>query len=206
MSRDWSQRARRRRYAPVSRSLPRRLLDYGVTIVLLGLLIVLTAHLNEMDTRTAEGRAVIVDGDSIELGGQRIRLRGIDAPEYRQSCSKSGIDYACGRAAREALARLTAGRAVTCSGWRNDRYGRLLGDCKAGGVDLNRAQVAAGWAVAYGDFDAEEASARAAKAGIWAGTFDWPRDWRAARDGRVEPKHDLLAAIGDWLRGLFQTM
>ncbi|WP_244480704.1 thermonuclease family protein [Mesorhizobium sp. Root157] len=175
-----------------------------MTILLLGALIFLTAKLNEMDTRTAEGRAVIIDGDSIELGGQRIRLRGIDAPEYRQMCSRNGADYACGRAAREALARLTLGRTVTCSGWRNDRYGRLLGDCAAGGTDLNSAQVAAGWAVAYGDFEREEPSARAARAGIWAGTFDWPQDWRAAENGRVEPKHDLVAAFGDWLERLWR--
>ncbi|OJU49860.1 MAG: nuclease [Mesorhizobium sp. 61-13] len=199
----WSQRPRRRYFQQQRRSLPRRLLDYAVTIVLLGTLIVLTALLNEMDTRTAEGRAVIVDGDSIELGGQRIRLRGIDAPEYRQTCNRNGSEYPCGRAAREALVQLTAGRAVTCSGWRNDRYGRLLGDCKAGAVDLNSAQVAAGWAVAYGDFEVEEARARGAKAGIWAGTFEWPQDWRAASNGHAEPKHDLLAAIWDWLGQLW---
>lgn len=194
-----------RRTFPVRRrSLSRKLLDYAVTVVLLGVLIVLTARLNEMDTRTAEGRAVIVDGDSIELGGQRIRLRGIDAPEYQQLCNRNGADYACGRAARDALAKMTNGREVTCSGWRNDRYGRLLGDCKAGGIDLNSAQVAAGWAVAYGDFEGEEAAARAAKAGIWAGSFDRPQNWRAQKDGRVEPEHDLMAAIGDWLRELWR--
>lgn len=200
----WSQRPRRRYFPQQQRSLPRRLLDYGVTILLLGVLIFLTARLNEMDTRTAEGRAVIVDGDSIELGGQRIRLRGINAPEYRQSCSRNGSDYPCGRTARDALVRMTSGRQVTCSGWRNDRYGRLLGDCKAGGVDLNSAQVAAGWAVAYGDFESEEASARAAKAGIWTGTFERPQDWRAESNGRTEPKHDLLAAIWDWLERLWR--
>jgi len=79
----------------------------------------------------------------------------------------------------------------------------LLGDCKAGAVDLNSAQVAAGWAVAYGDFEVEEARARGAKAGIWAGTFEWPQDWRAASNGHAEPKHDLLAAIWDWLGQLW---
>ncbi len=198
----------RPRNSPPSRprSAVRRFLDYGAAALLLGLLVLLTARLGAMDTRTAQGAAVIVDGDSLELGGRRIRLRGIDAPEYRQTCRKDGADYACGRMAREALARMIAGQAVTCSGWRDDRYGRLLGDCKAGGVDLNRAQVSAGWALAYGDFEREEAAARAAGAGMWAGSFERPQDWRAAANGQAEPRHDWPAALGDWLRGVFAAL
>ncbi|RUV47413.1 thermonuclease family protein, partial [Mesorhizobium sp. M5C.F.Ca.IN.020.14.1.1] len=90
-------------------------------------------------------------------------------------------------------------------GWQRDRYGRLLGDCNAGGKDLNRAQVEAGWAVAYGDFETEEAAARSGKAGIWAGTFDEPHDWRESRDHEVvERKHGRLASIGDALREIFR--
>jgi endonuclease YncB( thermonuclease family) len=205
MSRSWSPRPRRRYYPPPPRSLWRKLLDYGLTIILLGLLILLAARLDRFETRKAEGSAIVNDGDSLTLGTERIRMRGIDAPEYQQICRKDGADYACGRLARQALVRLISGNPVTCSGWQRDRYGRLLGDCKAGGKDLNRAQVEAGWAIAYGDYETEQAVARAGKAGIWAGTFDQPQDWRESHhDGAVERRHGTLASLGDALREIFR--
>ncbi|MBM2711746.1 thermonuclease family protein [Mesorhizobium caraganae] len=205
MSRSWSPRPRRRYYPPPPRSPWRRLLDYGLTIILLGLLILLAARLDRFQTRKAEGSAIVNDGDSLTLGTERIRMRGIDAPEYQQICRKDGADYACGRLARQALVRLISGNPVTCSGWQRDRYGRLLGDCKAGGKDLNRAQVEAGWAIAYGDYETEQAVARAGKAGIWAGTFDQPQDWRESHhEGPVEKRHGTLASLGDALREMFR--
>ncbi|MGO4642886.1 thermonuclease family protein [Mesorhizobium sp. 2RAF45] len=205
MSRSWPPRSRRRYAAPRPRSLWRKVLDYGLAIIILGLLILLAARLDRVETRQTQGAAMINDGDSITLGAERIRMRGIDAPEYTQTCRKNGADYACGTLARQSLVRLIAGRPVTCSGWQRDRYGRLLGDCKAGGTDLNRAQVEAGWAVAFGDFESEEATARAAKVGIWAGTFDQPQDWRDSHHGEVvERKHGTLASIGDAVREIFR--
>lgn len=205
MSRSWSGRSRRRYIPPPPRSAWRKLADYGLAIVLLGLLILLAARLDRMETRKTEGAAVVADGDSITLGGERIRMRGIDAPEYSQTCRKDGADYPCGKLSRQSLVRLIAGRPVSCTGWQRDRYGRLLGDCKAGEVDLNRSQVAAGWAVAYGDFEAEEAEARAGKAGIWAGTFDQPHTWRESHNGQLaERKHGTLASVGDALREIFR--
>lgn len=169
--------------------------------MLFGLLAVLVARLDQADQQTQQGIAIVNDGDSITLGGKRIRLLGIDAPEYTQTCQRDGAGYACGRQAREALVQLIGKRPVSCSGTRHDRYGRFLGTCMAGNVDLNRAQVAAGWAVAYGGYESEEAAARTAKAGIWAGTFDRPQDWRRHHGAVPESSHgDLLALIGDWLR------
>ena len=205
MSRSWSGRSRRRYIPPSPRSPWRKLGDYGLTVLLLGLLILLAARLDRMETRKTEGVAVVTDGDSIALGGERIRMRGIDAPEYSQTCRRDGADYPCGKLSRQSLVRLIAGRPVSCIGWQRDRYGRLLGDCQAGGVDLNRSQVAAGWAVAYGDFETEEAAARAGKAGIWAGTFDQPQTWRASHNGQLaERKHGALASVGDALREIFR--
>ncbi|MGS1093398.1 thermonuclease family protein [Aquamicrobium terrae] len=193
-----------RRWSQRRRSPARRWLDYGLTIALFALLALLVARLDAVNTRTEQGMARIVDGDSIELGGQRVRLRGIDAPEYRQNCTREGTEFACGRESRNALLRLTQNKTVVCSGWRNDQYGRLLGDCTADGIDLNRTQVEAGWAVAYGDFEREEAAARAAGRGVWAGEFERPRHWRDRQGGQPEPEHDVLAGIGDWLRQLFR--
>ncbi|TPK99211.1 thermonuclease family protein [Mesorhizobium sp. B2-4-12] len=205
MSRSWSPRPRRRYAVPRPRSLRRKMLDYGLTVIILGLLILLAARLDRVETRKTQGAAVVNDGDSITLGTERIRMRGIDAPEYTQTCRKNGADYPCGTLARQSLVRLIASRPVTCSGWQRDRYGRLLGHCMAGGTDLNRAQVEAGWAVAYGDFENEQAIARATKVGIWAGTFDQPQDWRASHRGElVERKHGTLASIGDAVREIFR--
>ncbi|MDG4881511.1 thermonuclease family protein [Mesorhizobium sp. WSM4884] len=203
MSRSWSRRPRRR-YAPAPpRTLWRRLLDYALTALLLGLFILVAARLDRFETRKEQGMAIVNDGDSITLGTERIRMRGIDAPEYTQSCRKDGSDYPCGKLARQSLVRLIASRPVSCSGWQRDRYGRLLGDCKAGDTDLNRAQVQAGWAVAFGDFETEETVARAAKAGIWAGSFEEPQDWRDGHhDQPVERKHGMLVSLGDALREL----
>ncbi len=205
MSRSWSRRPQRRYAAVRPRSLVRRIFDYALTIVLFGLLILLVARLDRVETRKVHGAAVTVnDGDSLTLGNERIRLRGIDAPEYNQTCRRNGADYPCGRQARQALAKLVAGKAVSCSGWQRDRYGRTLGDCTAGGVDLNRAQVEAGWAVAYGDFEVAETAARAAKVGIWAGDFTTPQEWRATHSDVVERRHDTLGSLGDGLREMFR--
>ena len=74
-----------------------------------------------------------------------------------------------------------------------------------GGKDLNRSQVEAGWAIAYGDYETEQAVARAGKAGIWAGTFDQPQDWRESHhEGPAERRHGTLASLGDALREFFR--
>ena len=181
----------------------RRFLDYGLTVALFALLALLAVRLDRLDTRSEQGMARVNDGDTVTLGQERIRLRGIDAPEYTQTCRRNGADYACGRQARQALVDLIGGRQVSCTGWQRDRYGRLLGDCRAGDVDLNSALVAAGWAVAYGGYEAEEGKARAARAGIWAGAFDRPQDWRRAHGRQAEPRPDVLSHVGDWIRHLF---
>jgi endonuclease YncB( thermonuclease family) len=201
MSRQWRgpRRAARRR-----RSLPLRIFDWLLAVAIFGLLALLAARLDRSEPRLACGSAVVNDGDTITVGAERIRLRGIDAPEYHQVCRKNGADYACGRTSREALAKLTRNKAVSCSGDRHDRYGRLLGDCKAGGISLNSAQVEAGWALAYGDFETEEARARERAAGLWAGAFEEPRAWRDAHGGMVESDRDHGGSILDWLRQILR--
>ena len=107
--------------------------------------------------------------------------------------------YPCGRHAREALVELAGAAAIECSGWERDRYRRLLAVCSAGGIELNRRQVEQGWAVAYGDYADAEQSARDRGAGLWAGTFERPRDWRVEHGGMVESEHDLFARLVNWL-------
>lgn len=134
----------------------------------------------------AEGRVRVVDGDTFRLGSVEVRLFGIDAPETAQTCGRAGRDWACGTWATEALRGLVAGREVVCDGRGADRYGRTLGVCRAGGVEVNRALVRAGAAMAYRRYSTayvgEERAAQQAGVGIWAGSAQVPEDFRQAGD------------------------
>ncbi len=59
----------------------------GRVLVVL-LLLVPTAALADIT-----GPARVIDGDTIEVQGQRIRLHGIDAPESAQQCILRGKIY-----------------------------------------------------------------------------------------------------------------
>lgn len=198
------------RYRPgwrASASSSRRfgaLFDICLALAILGMLALVVARVDRAAMRQVSGAVFVNDGDTITLSGERIRLRGIDAPEYAQACQLHGADYACGLRAREALVALIAGKAVTCEGGERDRYGRLLAVCQAGDVDLNRALVEAGWAVAYGGYEDAERTARERGRGIWAGTFERPRDWRDRHGGLAEPRHESQGGFYDWLQELLR--
>ena len=90
------------------------------------------------------GPATVVDGDTIVVAGERVRLQGIDAPELHQTCTAYGQEWACGRTAGDWLRTFLAGRTVECVGHARDRYGRLLAVCYVGGEDLNERIVREG--------------------------------------------------------------
>lgn len=180
-----------------------RLWDGLLAVALLGLLVLLAARLDRGEAQMFSGSAVVNDGDTITLGQERIRLRGIDAPEFNQVCVVAGKEYACGRRSRDALVALIGMRKVICSGRERDKYDRLLAVCHVGDVDINRRQVEAGWAVSYGDYRSQEDAARLAALGMWAGSFDRPREWRDMHGGMAETEH-VSSAFLDWLGGLFR--
>jgi endonuclease YncB( thermonuclease family) len=128
------------------------------------------------------GEAQVIDGDTLQVAGERVRLHGIDAPERKQGCSLSGVGYACGQAATRSLTGATAGKVITCKGEKRDRYGRLVAVCFAGEDDLNAKMVRDGWALAYRrygkDYVPQETQARAAGSGMWQGQFVEPWEWR----------------------------
>ena len=120
------------------------------------------------------------DGDTLTIDATRWRLWGVDAVELDQICQ--GRFALCGVEARDHLRALIAGHSVTCEP-RGRSYDRVVGLCRAHGVDLSAAQVAAGHALDYpryshGRYADEEAGARAAVRGIWAGDFVTPEQWR----------------------------
>lgn len=134
--------------------------------------------LSGADDHLASAARIIV-GDTIAIGRVHVRLYGIDAPESEQSCEGADrMTYACGSVATAELRQLIGGRAVACERRDTDRYGRLVAVCWAGAIEINRAMVRAGWAIAYRYFSVayvdEETEARAAHRGIWQGAFQEP--------------------------------
>ena len=94
------------------------------------------------------GVASVIDGDTLEIHGQRIRLHGIDAPESRQLCRLDGKPWQCGKDAANALADKIARRPVSCEGLGRDRYKRIIARCTVAGEDLEKWMVANGLALA----------------------------------------------------------
>ncbi len=131
------------------------------------------------------GVASVIDGDTIEVHGQRIRLHGIDAPESRQLCRLDGKPWQCGKDAANALAEKIARRPVTCEDLGRDRYKRIIAKCSVAGEDLGEWLVTNGWAVAYYlysyEYSRAEHRAKSARRGIWAGQFVEPWEWRRGK-------------------------
>ncbi len=127
------------------------------------------------------GVASVIDGDTLEIHDQRIRLHGIDAPESGQSCEKDGRQYRCGQQAALALADKIGRAPIRCEQLDIDRYKRIVAVCRLGAEDLNGWMVRQGWAIAYRqysrDYVDDESAAQVAKAGKWVGRFIEPSKW-----------------------------
>ena len=138
------------------------------------------------------GRASVIDADTIEITGQRIRLDGIDAPESWQTCRRAnGEGYQCGRDAADALDQFLAeSRPTICDVVDHDRYKRAVARCKRNdGASVNAWLVSQGWAVdwerySHGRFAAEQVAAKSQGLGIWQGEFTLPCIARAERGKR----------------------
>ena len=140
-------------------------------------------------------KIVIVDGDSFAIGTRKLRLDGIDAPEYDQICNdQDGAPWPCGRVARAAMEKMLFEPSLSCEAEYHDRYARSLATCHTSqSPDIAAIQVRDGLAVsndfngmrAYGS---EEDAARAAKRGIWRGKFDLPSAWRKAQAAAHPPR------------------
>ncbi len=164
------------------------------SLVLLPAAVWLLAMIGHPALADMTGRPKIIDGDTIELQGQAIRLYGIDAPELGQACTIKERTYDCGMVARTALLDLTAGVAVTCKvvsakvvsaePGRATEDGRP-GRCFAQGYDLSEGMAYTGWALALPEVSERylvfEERAQAAGRGLWKGRFVTPWDWRRGK-------------------------
>jgi endonuclease YncB( thermonuclease family) len=133
------------------------------------------------------GIPTITDGDTLRFGDTRVRLFGIDAPESKQTYKRGGVDWLCGQEAGKALRELVAGQSLTCDERDKDRYGRIVAVCVLpDGRDIGAIMVSEGLALDYiqyskGMYSAQEAEAREAKRGMWAGEFVKPWGWRQGK-------------------------
>lgn len=143
------------------------------------------------DEPMREGKPRVIDGDTIDIGDERIRLQGVDTPERGQRClDAAGGEYRCGRAATEALKAQIGAEPVRCEIEGRGRYGRAIGTCfMPDGTDLNGWLVREGYGLAYREYStkyvAEEEAARAEGLGMHRGEFVSPWDWRKGK--RVTP-------------------
>jgi endonuclease YncB( thermonuclease family) len=134
----------------------------------------------------ASGNARVIDGDTISINGERIRLHGIDAPEMGQSCN-GGLfgQWRCGAKAATMLEKIIGGRRVTCERKDTDRYGRMVGVCRIAELDVGAEMVRRGMAWAFvrysTDYVALEAAAREQRLGIWRASTETAWDYRAGK-------------------------
>ncbi|WP_338011915.1 thermonuclease family protein [Mesorhizobium sp. ORS 3428] len=150
------------------------------------------------------GTASVVDGDTIEVHGQRIRFNGIDAPESRQLCKDANrLDYPCGSRSTEALDTFFAeSRPVQCNFVAWDRYHRFVRDCRrADGASVASWMVEHGQALdwprySHGAYAEQQLQAKTARNWLWTGEFEAPWDWRAGHSDDPKPptnrKLDLI--------------
>jgi endonuclease YncB( thermonuclease family) len=151
-------------------------------------LVALLLQAGQILAATIEGRVVgVSDGDTITvLDGtktqHKIRLAGIDAPESKQ---------AFGQASKKHLSDLVFGKQVTIDCGKTDRYKREVCVVLVDGQDANLAQVKAGMAWWYrqyqkeqtprhrAEYEAAESAAKAGRVGLWGDAAALPPwEWR----------------------------
>ncbi len=129
------------------------------------------------------GTVSAIDGDTLQMRDQRIRLEGVDAPEARQQClDADGKFWRCGQAAANALDDWIAGNPLSCKTHGREKWGRVLATCTVRGESVQAWLVSHGYAIAYRRYStayvAAEDKAREEKIGVWVGEFIPPSDWR----------------------------
>jgi endonuclease YncB( thermonuclease family) len=131
------------------------------------------------------GQASVIDGDTLDIHGTRIRLWGLDAPESSQLCrGEDSLPYRCGAKSANALDSYIGRRPVNCSPITLDQYGRTVATCSVGGADIGDWLVRSGLALDWseyskGKYDAAQRGAEHAGLGMWTGSYVEPWLYRA---------------------------
>ncbi len=183
---------------PLLRVAPRRVRGLAAACaVLLAMTAVLTIGASRLPFSTGsirlplatplqivEGRASVIGPGQLRVGSVEFSLGGLEAPDREQRCLRpDNRAWRCGDAAVQALQRLVANRALKCELGADDGTGLPTGICRDGDRDINAGLVQAGFAFAgpgyWAPYAGAEAAAKAAKAGLWAGSADRPKEWRS---------------------------
>ena len=145
------------------------------------ILIIFSFALN-VNAKTITGNAKVIDGDTIHIGSNKIRLHGIDAPETDQTCEKKNITWFCGQESTKALTNFINNQKVICNIKGTDQYKRYISVCFVNNFNMNEFMVENGWAIAYRyyskDYVESEDKAKKNKVGIWQGSFKEPYFFR----------------------------
>lgn len=157
--------------------------EVGTRVLAVSICLAVSAGTGSAGGAILIGRASVIDGDTIEIHGQRVRIAGIDAVESDQICWRADRrPWRCGQHAALALSELIGSRTVSCLNEGQDRYGRMLGRCFVRGTDLGMHMVSEGYAIPFYDrasrYREAARRARQGRKGIWSGAFDTPSVWR----------------------------
>ena len=125
----------------------------------------------------------IIDGDTIELNGEKIRFSGIDTPERKQICTLDNIEIFCGNLAAIVLKEKIGNEIVSCEREpEKDFFGRTLGECFINDESLSKFLVRNGYAFAFVKYSKkyveDEKYAKENNLGLWAMEFEYPWDYR----------------------------
>ena len=130
----------------------------------------------------ADIQPIIIDGDTIRIGEERIRFSGIDAPEINQTCISEGVEVFCGKISKSLLVDKTSLEEVKCISEGKDQYNRTLAECFVNEESLSSYLVRSGYAFAYRKYSkkfiVDEDYARINKLGMWSMKFEYPWDFR----------------------------
>ena len=144
--------------------------------------IILLFFSNFIFAKTINGKPRIIDGDTIHIKSNKIRLHGIDAPETKQTCEIDNEDWDCGKQSTKELKNLINNQKVECITNDIDRYNRYVAICYINEININQWMVKNGWAIAYryysSDYIVEEKYAQENKLGIWKSKFVEPYEYR----------------------------
>lgn len=171
------------------RNLPNGSRLIAVTLSLMLAALAATLSVTPASAQTLTGRASVIDGDTIEIQGNRIRLHGIDAPESDQICLDAhSRQYRCGAIASWALDDwLAQSRPTTCREVNRDVYGRIVARCfRADGASVEQWLVRQGHALDWPRYSkrqyrSDQRDAAHHKRGMFSGRFIQPWDWRAGQ-------------------------